>query len=85
MNPARPIPPTVVSIRDEIARPKTAEIDAGWGFAEEAAATDGALMGKPDAGLAEFPPAASDDQIAALVDELTATMFRPRKPRGRKR
>jgi hypothetical protein len=85
VNPARPIPPTVPSIRDEVARAKTAEIDAGWGFAEEAAATDGALMGKPDVELADFPPAASDAEIAALVDELATSMVRPRKSRVRAR
>ncbi len=84
MNPARPIPPTVASIHDEVVRPGTAEIDAGWGFAEEAAATDGALMGKPDAALAEFPSGASDAAIASFVDELTAAMHRPRKSRARR-
>jgi len=81
VNPARPIPPTVPSVRDEAARPTTADIDAGWGFAEEAAATDGALMGKPDVALADFPPPASDAEIALLIDELSDSLCRPRKAR----
>jgi hypothetical protein len=72
-------------VRDAVARPATEELDAGWAFADEAAATDGALMGKPDVALAEFPPAASDAEIAALVDELSDSLCRPRRPRPRGR
>lgn len=84
MNSVRPIePPTVPSVPDEPARPITAALDAGWGFADEAAATDGGLMGNPDAVLAAFPPGPTDADIAAIVDEFTDAICRPR-PRVRR-
>lgn len=82
MSPANRIaPPTVVFVAD--APPITAALDADWDFAEEAAATDGGLMGKPDAALAEFPAGPSDQEIAALIDECTDALCRP-QPRGRR-
>jgi hypothetical protein len=84
MSPANRIAPPVVHADDEPLRPVTAALDADWDFADEPAATDGGLMGKPDAGLAEFPPGPSDLEIAALIDECTETLCRParrRRPR----
>lgn len=84
MSPANRIAPPVVLAADEPIRPITAALDADWDFADEPAATDGGLMGKPDAGLAEFPPGPSDHEIAALIDECTEALCRParrRRPR----
>ncbi len=78
MNSVRPIePPTVLFASEEFSRTIPASLDAGWSFAEEAAATDGALMGNPDAKLGDFPPGATDAEIATLVDEFTDVMCRP--------
>lgn len=67
-----------------------AVIDAQWDFADEPAATDGALLGKPDAGLGYFPPARSDDEIAALIDDVADELCavprrRPSRPRSARR
>ena len=71
MNSARPIePPTVLFASEEFSRTIPASLDAGWSFAEEAAATDGALMGNPDAQLGDFPPGAtygSSDNLSELA------------------
>jgi hypothetical protein len=82
---ARPIAPPIL-VPDETAPadgPALAELDAGWSFASEPAATD---RGVRDAGLGYFPPAASDLEIAALVDDCTEdlcrTSSRGRRPAG---
>jgi hypothetical protein len=59
-----------------------AELDAGWTFEQEAAATDGGMLGNPDAKLGHFPPPASDAEIADLVDDITTQLCRP-APRKR--
>lgn len=82
MSSPKPIaPPTLACVPDETSRPITADLDAGWEFADEPAATDGGLLGNPDAVLAEFPPGPSDQQIAALVDEFAEILCRPRARR----
>ncbi|MBC8067287.1 MAG: hypothetical protein IAG13_03050 [Deltaproteobacteria bacterium] len=68
--------------------PALAELDDGWSFASEPAATDRGLLGKSDARLGYFPPAASDTEIAALVDDCTEdlcrTSRRGHRPAGRR-
>lgn len=84
MSPANRIEPPVVFAAEEPTLPITAALDADWDFADEPAATDRGLMGKPDAALAEFPPGPSDVEIAALIDECTEALCRPtrrRRPR----
>ena len=84
MQPAPHIAPPVV---DSAEGPSwSAELDAGWlveepiaeldaeWVVEEPAATDGALLGKPDVELGYFPPGPSDAEIAELVDDFTAHM-----------
>ncbi|MBK8234686.1 MAG: hypothetical protein IPK74_03925 [Deltaproteobacteria bacterium] len=61
-----------------------AAIDAQWDFTDEPAATDGALLGKPDAELGEFPPARSDDEIAALIDDVADELCAVPRPRTRR-
>jgi hypothetical protein len=77
-------PPIVAPVHDAPAwSAAIAELDAGWSFAREPAATDGGLLGKPDAELGYFPPAPSDAQIAALIDDCTTELCRTRS-RGRR-
>lgn len=78
-------PPTLTVVTAEPTLPITAEIDAQWGFDDEPAATDGGLLGKPDVELAEFPEGPSDAEIAALVDELSATLCKRSPPPRPKR
>jgi hypothetical protein len=54
-----------------------AELDDGWTFEQEPAATDGGMLGKPDAKLGYFPPPASDAEIADLVDDITTQICSP--------
>src|SRR5688572_17496962 len=86
-NAPRIAPPIVRSTDDVPSRSSAvAELDAGWSFELEPAATDGALLGKPDVELGEFPPGPSDAAIAELVDDFTAELCRPtsrgRRPAG---
>ncbi len=99
MQPAPRIAPPVVDGADEAASRKSAmsELDAGWlvdepiaeldgeWVVEEPAATDGALLGKPDAALGYFPPGPSDAEIADLVDDFTLQLCRPNERRASKR
>lgn len=77
-------PPTLSVISPEPTSPITAELDAGWGFDDEPAATDGGLLGKPDVELAEFPEGPSDAEVAAMIDELSSALCRPSTPRARR-
>jgi hypothetical protein len=80
---APPRPPRIPDSDDAAPAAALAELDAGWSFEDEPAATDGGLLGKPDATLGYFPPAASDTEIAALVDDCTAQLCRT-SARGRR-
>ncbi len=87
METAIKLAPPIVSLDrpGDAARPSTADLDAGWDFADEPAATDGALMGRHDAPLGEFPPGPSDEDIAALVDACADELCAPSNPRRRRR
>lgn len=85
-------PPTLDSVRVACVHPITDALDDGWSFADEPAATDGSpthpatdVMGKPDAGLGEFPPGPSDLEIAGIVDAFTDALCRPRSRGSRGR
>jgi hypothetical protein len=79
----RIVPPIVQDEdADPLLRARVAQLDAGWSFEQEPAATDGALLGKPDAELGYFPPPASDAEIAGLVDDITLQMCRPARRRA---
>jgi hypothetical protein len=77
-------PPILSLVSPEPTPPITADLDDGWGFDDEPAATDGGLLGKPDVELAEFPEGPSDAEVAAMVDELSAALCRPASSRARR-
>lgn len=83
MHPAPRIAPPIVEVVEGTPslNAAIAELDDGWTFEQEPAATDGGMLGNPDATLGYFPPAASDAEIADLVDDITTQMCRPAPPK----
>ena len=84
MHPAPRIEPPIVEVVEGTPSHNAAiaELDDGWTFELEPAATDGGMLGKPDAKLGYFPPAASDAEIANLVDDITTQLCRPARKRS---
>lgn len=61
-----------------------AVVEDGWSgaLADDTPANGTLLIGRPDAGLAEFPAGRSDAQIASFIDELTDRVAGPQRRRG---